>query len=92
MIVPPGVLCMQDVLGHSNARVFVSHCGLHSVYEAGYHGVPVVGVPFMFEQVCVSATSAECLYQLAHRRHQVPPQQQLQCWWGHSAPVWCAFM
>lgn len=43
--------CMQDVLGHPNARVFVSHCGLHSVYEAAFHGVPVVGVPFMFEQV-----------------------------------------
>lgn len=41
----------NDVLGHPNARVFVSHCGLHSVYEAAYHGVPVVGVPFMFEQV-----------------------------------------
>lgn len=41
----------NDVLGHSNARVFVSHCGLHSVYEAAHHGVPVVGVPFMFEQV-----------------------------------------
>lgn len=41
----------NDVLGHTNARVFVSHCGLHSVYEAAYHGVPVVGVPFMFEQV-----------------------------------------
>lgn len=40
----------NDVLGHTNARVFVSHCGLHSIYEAAYHGVPVVGVPFMFEQ------------------------------------------
>jgi UDP:flavonoid glycosyltransferase YjiC (YdhE family) len=46
-------LCMvlQDVLGHPNTRVLVSHCGYHSVYEAMYHGVPVVGVPFQFEQV-----------------------------------------
>jgi hypothetical protein len=29
----------------------MSHCGIHSVYEAAYHGVPLVGVPFMFEQV-----------------------------------------
>jgi hypothetical protein len=41
----------QDVLGHPATRLLVSHCGLHSVYEAAFHGVPVVGVPFMFEQV-----------------------------------------
>jgi UDP:flavonoid glycosyltransferase YjiC (YdhE family) len=41
----------NDVLGHPNTRLFVSHCGLHSVYEAAFHAVPVVGVPFMFEQV-----------------------------------------
>jgi len=47
------VLCLagQDVLGHPNTRVFVSHCGVHSVYEAAFHGVPVVAVPFQFEQV-----------------------------------------
>ncbi|KAF6252756.1 hypothetical protein COO60DRAFT_503070 [Scenedesmus sp. NREL 46B-D3] len=40
----------NDVLGHPNTRVMVSHCGYHSVYEAMYHAVPVVGVPFQFEQ------------------------------------------
>ncbi len=49
MLVP--VVDYNDVLGHPNARVFVSHCGMHSVYEAAFHAVPVVGVPFMFEQV-----------------------------------------
>jgi glucuronosyltransferase len=58
---------VQDVLGHSHTRVFVSHCGLHSVYEAGFHGVPVVGVPFMFEQVTVNVYTVS---KLAHvRRH-----------------------
>lgn len=42
---------LQDVLGHPNTRVLVSHCGYHSVYEAMFHAVPVVGVPFQFEQV-----------------------------------------
>lgn len=44
-------LAGQDVLGHPNTHVFMSHCGVHSVYEAAFHGVPVVAVPFQFEQV-----------------------------------------
>lgn len=40
----------NDVLGHPATLLLVSHCGLHSIYEAAFHGVPVVGLPFMFEQ------------------------------------------
>lgn len=41
----------QDVLGHPNTKVFVSHCGVHSINEAAFHGVPIVAVPIQFEQV-----------------------------------------
>jgi len=31
-------------------KAFVSHCGMNGIFEAIYHGVPVVGVPFYGDQ------------------------------------------
>lgn len=31
-------------------KAFVSHCGMNGVFEAIYHGVPVVGFPFYGDQ------------------------------------------
>ncbi|XP_064418725.1 2-hydroxyacylsphingosine 1-beta-galactosyltransferase-like [Latimeria chalumnae] len=40
----------NDLLGHPKVKAFVSHCGLNGIFEAIYHGVPVIGVPFYGDQ------------------------------------------
>ena len=40
----------NDVLGHANTRLFLSHVGHNSMYEAAYHGVPVVAFPIWSDQ------------------------------------------
>ncbi|XP_062406039.1 UDP-glucuronosyltransferase 2B14-like [Sardina pilchardus] len=40
----------NDLLGHPKTRVFVAHGGTNGVQEAISHGVPIVGLPLMFEQ------------------------------------------
>ncbi|XP_038638496.1 UDP-glucuronosyltransferase 2A1-like [Scyliorhinus canicula] len=40
----------NDILGHPKTRAFVSHGGTNGLYEAIYHGVPVLGLPLIFDQ------------------------------------------
>ncbi|XP_048418942.2 UDP-glucuronosyltransferase 2A1-like [Stegostoma tigrinum] len=40
----------NDLLGHPKTRVFVAHGGTNGLYEAIYHGVPVVGIPLFYDQ------------------------------------------
>ncbi|XP_015198175.2 protein Flattop isoform X1 [Lepisosteus oculatus] len=40
----------NDLLGHPKTRVFVAHGGTNGIYEAIYHGVPIVGIPLIFDQ------------------------------------------
>lgn len=40
----------NDLLGHPKTRVFVSHGGSNGIYEAIYHGVPVLALPLLFDQ------------------------------------------
>ncbi|KAK9522052.1 hypothetical protein VZT92_018544 [Zoarces viviparus] len=43
-------LPQKDLLGHPKTRVFVAHGGTNGIQEAIYHGVPLVGLPLMFDQ------------------------------------------
>ncbi|KAK1898216.1 UDP-glucuronosyltransferase 2B17 [Dissostichus eleginoides] len=36
--------------GHPKTKVFVTHGGTNGIYEAIYHGVPVLGIPLIFDQ------------------------------------------
>ncbi|XP_069768011.1 UDP-glucuronosyltransferase 2C1-like isoform X2 [Narcine bancroftii] len=40
----------NDLLGHPKTRAFVAHGGTNGIYEAIYHGVPVIGMPLIFDQ------------------------------------------
>ncbi|XP_063052640.1 UDP-glucuronosyltransferase 2A1-like [Engraulis encrasicolus] len=40
----------NDLLGHPKTKVFVAHGGTNGVQEAIYHGIPIVGLPLIFDQ------------------------------------------
>jgi predicted peroxiredoxin len=55
IVVPSNVhvtswLPQNDLLGHNNTRLFVTHCGSNGQHEAVYHGVPMIGFPLQPEQ------------------------------------------
>ena len=37
--------------GHKDCRLFLTHGGLNSLQEAVYHGVPVLGLPLVNDQI-----------------------------------------
>lgn len=43
-------LPQTDLLGHPKTQAFVAHGGTNGMYEAIFHGVPVLGLPLLFDQ------------------------------------------
>lgn len=43
-------LPQNDLLGHPKTKVFVTHGCTNGLYEAIYHGLPVLGIPLIFDQ------------------------------------------
>ncbi|XP_005896134.3 UDP-glucuronosyltransferase 2B18 isoform X2 [Bos mutus] len=40
----------NDLLGHPKTKAFVTHGGSNGIYEAIYHGIPIVGLPLFADQ------------------------------------------
>ncbi|XP_035853644.1 UDP-glucuronosyltransferase 1-2-like [Sander lucioperca] len=40
----------NDLLGHPKIKAFVAHGGTNGIYESIFHGVPIVGIPLLFDQ------------------------------------------
>uniref|UniRef100_A0A668AKD2 UDP-glucuronosyltransferase n=1 Tax=Myripristis murdjan TaxID=586833 RepID=A0A668AKD2_9TELE len=40
----------NDLLGHPKVKAFVAHGGTNGIYESIYHGVPIIGLPLLFDQ------------------------------------------
>ncbi|GAB0099856.1 hypothetical protein DMENIID0001_157460 [Sergentomyia squamirostris] len=52
---PPNVVIrrwipQRDILAHPNVKLFITHCGILSIQEATYYGVPILGLPVFGDQ------------------------------------------
>ncbi|KAI1904891.1 hypothetical protein AGOR_G00010340 [Albula goreensis] len=40
----------NDLIGHPKTKAFITHGGTNGIYEAIYHGIPMVGIPLFADQ------------------------------------------
>ena len=43
-------LPQNDLLGHPKTKLFITHCGKSGIFEALYHGIPMIGFPMDADQ------------------------------------------
>lgn len=43
-------IAQNDLLGHPKTKVFITHGGTNSIYEAIYHGVPMLAISLILDQ------------------------------------------
>ena len=50
-------MCMLDIYfaGHKQTRLLIYHCGANGVFEALYHGIPILCLPLFSDQFGVAA-------------------------------------
>ena len=46
----------NDLLGHQNTKVFITHCGYNAQYDALYNAVPIIALPISGDQPYNSVT------------------------------------
>lgn len=54
--IPPNVLVnkftqQQPVLAHNNTAALICHVGGHTIYEAIWYGIPLIGIPIFADQI-----------------------------------------
>jgi glucuronosyltransferase len=42
---------MKIFTAHKNLKLFITHCGIMSLIETVYFGVPIIGIPFFGDQI-----------------------------------------
>jgi glucuronosyltransferase len=43
-------VAIHSIVGHPKMKAFITHGGTNGIYEAIYHGIPMVGIPLFGDQ------------------------------------------
>ncbi len=77
--IPPNVRMMKwipqnDLLGHKNTKISLTHCGTNGQFESLYHAVPMIAVPISGEQYYNKGRLEYHGYGIALNIHEFLPQ------------------